>query len=404
MEREKCYGAVLFSVLLAVFCATQATMAQSELTAKVEELADKLTSSISGEVAGVEGEIIYVDLGEKDSVNEGAQFEVVRLGEIVMVGNKTIHKERPVGEIEITKVRKDMSLAKATTSFAQIQKGDKVYQKRKKVKRITLIEFPYRDVCNDLTKNIYESLSTHLVQKGLVTVERSQLDRVLAEQRISHSGMIDISTAQKLGQLLGTEAIILGSATDMGNNVAIRARLVDVGKGLVLNAAEVGITKTPEIMAMLETERPSDAEGTSRPPSKSNVPVLPGPVKKASSVFENDFLRIEAVSLSREARGMVLKLKHINKTNNPYRAGISRNDTYVVDDIGTQYTYLGTVEDRIYWDMELPPRAPRIVSLVFDRAQSGAREFTFSAKYYFIQGQGGKSQNEYISLKRLRLD
>jgi hypothetical protein len=82
-------------------------------------------------------------------------------------------------------------------------------------------------------------------------VERSQLEKVLQEQKISYSGMIDIGTAQKLGQLLGTEAVLLGTATDMGNSIAIRARWVDAGKGVVITAAQVEVTKNPEIVAML---------------------------------------------------------------------------------------------------------------------------------------------------------
>jgi hypothetical protein len=143
MGQVKRFRVLTATVLLVLLGFVQTTMAQSELAAKVDELADKLTSSISGEVASVEGEIIYVNLGEKDSVSEGSQFEVVRLGEVIMVGNKPVHKERPIGEIQITKVRKDMSLAKNTTSYAQIEKGDRVYQKRKRVTRIALTEFPY---------------------------------------------------------------------------------------------------------------------------------------------------------------------------------------------------------------------------------------------------------------------
>ena len=127
-------------ILPTLLFSIQTCRAQSELTGKIDELADQLTSSIAGEIAGIEGDIIYLDLGEKDSVQVGSQFEVVRLGDIIMVGNKAVHKERPIGEIEITKVRKDMSLAKSTMTLAQVEKGDRVYQKRQKIVRIALTE------------------------------------------------------------------------------------------------------------------------------------------------------------------------------------------------------------------------------------------------------------------------
>ncbi len=255
---------VVFLGIMLSLVSVHAAAAQSELKTKVEELADQLTSSNAGEVAGVEGSVAYINLGEKDGVYEGAEFEVVRLGAVMMVGNKAMHKEKPVGEIRITKVRKDMSLAKITTAFAAMEKGDKVYQKQKKAKRIALTEFAYGGSVNNLSKNVYESLAVLFARKGLQVVERSQLDKILREQKIAHSGMIDISTAQKLGQMLGTEAVLLGTVTDIGNGVALRARWVDAAKGVVIAAAEVEVTKTPQLAAMLGAER-RDTGGSVEP-------------------------------------------------------------------------------------------------------------------------------------------
>ncbi len=347
---------LLVSIFTILFFSVQMTMAQTEFSKKVEELADKLTSSTSGKVIDVDAaeNTVYISLGEKDSVFEGSVFEVVRLGEVMMLDNKPYYKERPIGRIQLVKVRKNVSLAKPVTVFEQIQKGDKVYQEnaitparpsnqgwirnrvievsgvdlksafrrlenggftpgpysennlmqlseaikrfqkfanlnvsgrldaatwaklqtlydpqesasRKttygtllkppgemKVSKIALMEFSHNDFFNDLTKNVYRSLSVYFIQKGFQVVERSQLDKVLEEQNISYSGLIDISTARKLGKLLGSEVALLGDVTDMGNNVIIRARMVDVEKGLAMTAAEVSLKKTPELMEMIE--------------------------------------------------------------------------------------------------------------------------------------------------------
>ena len=53
-------------------------------------------------------------------------------------------------------------------------------------------------------------------QKGARTnvfslVERSELDKVLREQNISNSGLIDDSQAAQIGKLLGIDAMITGS-------------------------------------------------------------------------------------------------------------------------------------------------------------------------------------------------
>lgn len=255
MKGMKLYSLFVWVILTMIVGTTLSVQAESNLAVRMEELADKLTSSVSGEIAGIEGDLIYVGLGEKDNVFEGNRFEVVRLGELLMVGsnNRPVYKETPIAEIEITRVRKDMSFAKTTNLLMPIEKGDRVYQLQDKVKRITLTHFTYGGSQNNLTSNIYESLAVSFVQKKLQVVERSQLEKILMEQKISQSGLIDLRTAQKLGQLLGTEAVLLGTVTDMGNSIAIRARLVDAVKGLVLNAAETELPKTPEIIAMLGT-------------------------------------------------------------------------------------------------------------------------------------------------------
>ncbi len=57
-------------------------------------------------------------------------------------------------------------------------------------------------------------LISRLVQDGKVTVvERSAIDKLLAEQNLSNSDRTDPQTAAKLGRVLGVDGIILGSIT-----------------------------------------------------------------------------------------------------------------------------------------------------------------------------------------------
>ncbi len=463
-----CVYLVLFSV--------QITTAQGEFTKKIEELSDKLTSSTSGKVIDIDANenTVYISLGEKDSVFEGSVFEVVRLGEVMMMGNKPYYKERPIGRIQIIKVRKYMSLAKPIVAFEQIQKGDKVYQENaitpqrpgksmtgqgtiavsgidlksvfrrlenggfvpgpynennltqlseaikrfqkfanlnitgkldsltwsklqglydplestvgkslykpdlsktpgvKKVNKIALMEFPHGDNFNDLTNNVYKKLSVYFVQKGFQVVERSQLDRVLQEQKLSYSGLIDISTAQKLGKLLGSGVVLLGDITDMGNNVAIHARMVDVEKGLALTAAEVEIRKTPDIVDMIKKNYQSLGRRIIQVQSDED-----------GAFFENEMIRIDVFSLTREPQGLVLKLKHLNKTKKAFSLVLADAGThcYLVDEFGNQHQFKESVLTK--WQ-EFRPETPRMFMITF-RDLKGTGKLIFSAKY---QGKG----------------
>jgi TolB-like protein len=396
----KSTGLLWISCLLVFLCVAPMAAAESELAIRIEELADKLTSSTSGEVIALEGQTTYINLGEKECIYEGCEFEVVRAGDPIAAGKKLFHKERPVAEIQVTKVRKEISLAKTLTSFGQIQVGDKVYQKRKKVSRIGLTEFPYRDSHNDLTRNIYEGLSVLFAQKGMQVVERSQLEEVLNEQRISYSGAIDIGTAQKLGQLLGTQAVLVGSITDMGNSIAVRARLVDVGKGIVLTAAQVEMPKTPEVLSMLDIKPEGADTATSRRPLAPPAALaIAGtePTEPKVVPFENDFVRIEVVSLSQEPEGLVLKLSYFNKSDSTLSLALPQPqaNTSLVDEHGTMHRFKSA---ELINFREFPSRSQRSSRIVFHQPNRAGKSFTFTAKYY-----DGHGHNFYATIKGLML-
>ena len=66
----------------------------------------------------------------------------------------------------------------------------------------------------ELGNGVSELLISKLVQNGNVSiVERSALDKVLAEQNLTNSDRADPAAAAKLGRVLGVDAIILGTIT-----------------------------------------------------------------------------------------------------------------------------------------------------------------------------------------------
>ena len=246
---------LIFLIILALcFCSGNAFAQESVLSQKVSELADKLAFAVEGYVAGVSGETVYIDLGQASGIVEGIKFEVVRLDKDnpFKKGEKIIgYPETEVGQIEITGVRKEMSLAKITNKVMAIQEGDKVYQEMKKVTRIAITEFTYGDDFNDFTRNVQDMLYTNLIQKGMTVVEREKMEQVLNELGKSFSGIIDSSTAAEIGKMLGVEAIVVGTVADMGNSVDLRTRLVDVEKGTAITAAQIDVVKDPTITKIL---------------------------------------------------------------------------------------------------------------------------------------------------------
>jgi TolB-like protein len=87
---------------------------------------------------------------------------------------------------------------------------------------------------------VSELLVTRLSGKpNIVIIERGQIDQILNELKLSMLGLTDGSNAEKVGKLLGADAMIVGSVSEVGDKFAISARHVDTATGRVAFAKEV---------------------------------------------------------------------------------------------------------------------------------------------------------------------
>ncbi len=71
---------------------------------------------------------------------------------------------------------------------------------------------------------------------ALQLVERDRLDDLMTEMKLSDTGFVDESTAQKLGQGLGAELMLLGSYSVVGEVFVMDGRIVSVESGEILKA------------------------------------------------------------------------------------------------------------------------------------------------------------------------
>jgi len=67
--------------------------------------------------------------------------------------------------------------------------------------------------------NLYDAAQLAAMRTGkLVLVDRAEVERLLAEQEFSYSGLVDPSTAARLGKLLGAEAVMLVNVTRLAHD------------------------------------------------------------------------------------------------------------------------------------------------------------------------------------------
>jgi len=87
---------------------------------------------------------------------------------------------------------------------------------------------------------VAEWFITAFVKDGRFDViERGLLKKILNEQKLGMSGILDETTATKIGKLLGVKIIISGSVLKLQNILEINARIIDVETASIIAAENV---------------------------------------------------------------------------------------------------------------------------------------------------------------------
>ena len=118
---------------------------------------------------------------------------------------------------------------------------------------IAVVEFAdLRGNVTDFGRFIAEELITKLYETSkFKVIERQLLNRVIAEQKLSLTGIVDPASAQKLGRLLGVDAIASGTITDLGKSLRINARLIDTGTAEIFAVASTEVVKDDAVTRLV---------------------------------------------------------------------------------------------------------------------------------------------------------
>lgn len=130
---------------------------------------------------------------------------------------------------------------------------------------------------SNLGTGIAMMLTTEMMRNPRVDmVERDRIRELVAEQKLSLSGMVDESTAIEVGKLVGARYMLFGSYTDVMSRLRIDVRVVNVETGRLEKAQEVTRPREElfsmvadlagQIFDELELEPPE------RLPARSSVP------------------------------------------------------------------------------------------------------------------------------------
>ncbi len=115
--------------------------------------------------------------------------------------------------------------------------------------KIAVIEFSdINGQIGNLGKFISEELTTRLFSDGrFQVIERQLISKVLMEQKLAMTGLLDEKSTKKVGAILGVDFIVTGTIADLGAAFKINARTIAVDTGEVFSVASAILPKSDQI-------------------------------------------------------------------------------------------------------------------------------------------------------------
>lgn len=233
----------------------------------------------------------------------------------------------------------------------------------------------------DLGRFLAEELVTRLgdLEKFKV-IERQLLTKIIAEQKLSLTGVVDPASAKQLGKILGVDAIVAGSMTNLAQSVRVNARLISTETGEVFATAAADIFKDESVTGLL-------SGGSSAPAAGKPMPQQSDPTKKnPRRVNVRDF-NVELESCRMSAGGVMCSLAITNDSPSDRVVGINVQShqgvvSRMFDEFGGEYvatsSQLGSISSRGYsrYTNSLVSQVPMKHRVTFDNVNPDSKTVT----------------------------
>jgi len=200
-----------------------------------------------------------------------------------------------------------LCFASCSLSLVQAQEMDKELTematelaasiKESSKKKVTVLDFTdLQGGSSELGKYVAEQLTVDLViaKKDFTVLDRYNLNKILAEHKLTATGLIDPENAKKLGQFAGVDALILGTITPRGQKVNITAKIITTDTAAIVGAAKAEFLSDEAVQQLLSKSADAPKSGNAEEAEdKTKVSKTLGDLRvdiKSFSVAKRDFL------------------------------------------------------------------------------------------------------------------
>ena len=120
-------------------------------------------------------------------------------------------------------------------------------------KNIAVMHFSSEVHYRSLSKTAANILVSELAAKPVFTViERSRLRKILDEQGLAMTGLLDTSKAAEVGKLLAANYLIMGHISSLGRGMVVTSKMVDVQTGSIVAAPKVTVSSERALQGAIQ--------------------------------------------------------------------------------------------------------------------------------------------------------
>ncbi|MBI3736645.1 hypothetical protein HY256_09065, partial [Candidatus Sumerlaeota bacterium] len=172
---------------------------------------------------------------------------------------------------------------------------------------------------NELGRLLAEELIQAFFATGKCDViERGMLEKLLKEQKLAATGILDPASTQQLGKISGVDYLFVGLLTDLGDAYSLHGRLLSTQTGVIAQVGSVEVAKSSETQPLRErTLARPEASGGGAQFAGKELGLRPG------TVWFQDFSSYQPGDIPREAgdQFMVSRVEGIRKNAIKVRSG-----------------------------------------------------------------------------------
>ncbi len=263
--------------------------------------------------------------------------------------------------------------------------------------RLAVTDFPdLQGVTSDLGRYIAERLTTRLSQNPkFFVIERRRLGQVLGELKFSMSDLVDPAKAKQLGRMLGVEAIVVGSLSDLGNVVDVDARIIEIETNRTMPGASTTISRDQVVDDLIKRGR---SAGGTQDPGVAGITETPPLVPLKGFRYSHKFFTMDLTNVEVVGDEVKLTFVYTNRTDSPRDGGLGSRDinaTYLVDNLGNRYAYTG---HSFYIMRSFPPQIPERIWITFGKLRPGAS--SMNLVLHWVAGRWNQAEDNAVVMIR----